>query len=158
MKKISIILLLSGLCFLSSCGKEEDTTKNLAEMKNCRELVFLHNDNNGKPETVFNRITEQEKIDRILLAMKNPEPYAPVLPPMLIYSIRGVGKHGAIRQVQCTWSDDAKSVLFEESQSKEVYQLFVEYGIIDPSAPVIIGHPDFTEQEKEDYERAKDRD
>jgi len=30
-----------------------------------------------------------------------------------------------------------------------------EYGIIDPSAPAVIGHPDLTEQEKEDYERLK---
>ncbi len=118
-------------------------------MKNCRELVFLHNDDyHGKPKTVFAKITEQEKIDNILLAMKNSEPYAPALPPLLVYSIRGVGKNGATKQVKFTWSDDAKAVLFSDSRSKDAYQLFVEYSIIDPSAPVIIGYPDLKEGEE----------
>jgi hypothetical protein len=144
MKQISIVLLLSGLCILSSCGKTENTAKDIAGMKACQELVFLHNDKSG---TIFAKITEREKIDKVLHAIQYSEPYAPALPPLLAYSIRGVGKNGATKQAKFTWSDDAKAVLFSNSRSKEVYQLFVEYGIIDPSVPAVIGHPDLKSDE-----------
>ena len=153
LKQLTFFTILAGLCIMSSCNRKSNTAK-MAEMNDCQKIEFGFQDIYSGAKV----IDDLSQIKNIIGAIQRMEHYVEGYETQILFTstMRATCKRG--KTITVYYAHDNVAVFFRDGKSKELYKLLTEYGIIDPSAPVIIGHPDFTEQEKKDYERAKDGD
>jgi len=146
LKQLTFVTVLAGLCMISSCNRKSDTTK-MAEMNDCQKIEFgFQNTYSGA-----NIIDDPSQIKNIIGAMQRMEHYVDGYETQVLFTstMRATGKRG--QTITVFYAHDNVAVFFRDGKSKELYTLLTEYGIIDPSAPAIIGHPDLKKGEELDH-------
>jgi len=138
MKKTVMLVSLCLLSFVSCRSKSFDLAKvrwaptfeDVAREDNIKMLIFLYDDDQQvKDCTEFARITDPEKIERIQEALEMASPDTLCGCAWLTKMAVIDGKNQGLI-LKFGWVDKSKKVEFIGGCSEELYDLFVEYGVI----------------------------
>ena len=117
--------------------KESDSdAAKMAAMKDCRKIEFVFDGDDSDVPV----IDDPNKIDRIISAMRQVRYFESIqLAALFSFAMRAIDSEGKTVSVDCAVGDGF--VVFRDGESKKLYTLLNEYGVMRPPEKPVPGPP-----------------